>query len=137
MATSRFPLQPLLERSRRFEERCFRDWLPLESERAACVDAMSRCENSSFEQCGAPASTAWWQRQMVEVASRHRSRLGDVEAAWRVAYDALCDAKRHRRIYEKLEERFAAAERSRRERRERAAIDESNAMSRASSAGAR
>jgi hypothetical protein len=120
-------LQPLLERSRRIEKRCLRDWFPLERERLRYVQTLTLAEGASFEACGGPATTDWWQIRMAHTAQTMREWLRDVEARQHVASAALQEAKLQRRVYEKLEERFLLAERHRRERRERYECEEANA----------
>jgi hypothetical protein len=130
VARRRFSLQPLLERSRRIEERCLRDWFPLEGQRLHCVQTLARAEGASFEPCGGPATTDWWQMRMVRAAQTMSESLHDVEARQRIASVALQAAKLERRVYEKLEERFLRSERRRRERSERHECEEANAATR-------
>jgi hypothetical protein len=118
----------LLERSRRVEELCLRDWLPLERERASHVRRFERAMDASFDACGAPASSDWWQTRMAKTAQALRDSLRDIELRWEGASAALQAAKLQRGVFEKLEQRFARGERIRRERRERHEYEEANAL---------
>ena len=114
-------------KSRRVEERCLRDWFPLERERLHFAQTLALAEGASFEACGGPATTDWWQIRMVHTAVTMRESLREVESRQHVASAALQAAKLQRRVYEKLEGRFLRAERHRRERRERYECEEANA----------
>jgi hypothetical protein len=104
-----------------------RDWFPLERERLRYVQTLALAEGASFEACGGPATTDWWQIRMAHTARTMRESLRDLESRQHVASAALQAAKLQRRIYEKLEDRFLRAERHRRERRERYECEEANA----------
>jgi hypothetical protein len=127
VAQRRFALQPLLERSRRIEERCLRDWFALERDRLRYVQTLALAEGASFEACGGPATTDWWQIRMAHTTLTMRESLREVESRQHVASATLQAAKLQRRVYEKLEDRFLRAERHRRERRERYEREEANA----------
>ncbi|HEY1428989.1 MAG TPA: hypothetical protein VGF18_05410 [Candidatus Tumulicola sp.] len=130
MARKTSALASLLERRREVEQRCLHAWVPLERERARGAAELERLEAVARQPCGDPATTGWWQMQTARAIRATRERLERAQKDCEHAAAAVSEAKRGRRVLEKLEERFARAERERRARAQTRDDDEANTLAR-------
>jgi hypothetical protein len=134
-----FSLHPLLEERRRIEDARFREWIEIETEWNGMLELIRLLERAAAgshvagaREPAARAAASEWNRSRAALNLRSASeRLRERTERRSAAFSALRAARLERRVIEKLEERWQAVRRRRRELNEAAALEDAAMLARA------